>query len=161
VILYNVGEWTFLLAPALTSLSHRLLLSRFVLSANLHGGTVVASYPFDDSFTHKQQGAYSPSADDALFRYLARVYAQNHPVMSTGQPNCPGQQETFEDGITNGAKWYDVQGKMLTAHPLVSLCCIQARVLFLPGESVIVVLSSHHHCNTPALTAGFHSDYTQ
>ncbi|KAM3615949.1 uncharacterized protein V6R79_010114 [Siganus canaliculatus] len=86
---------------------------KFVLSGNLHGGTVVASYPFDDSASHQQQGLYSPSADDTLFRYLALVYSQHHPVMKTGQPNCPdAMEETFEDGITNGAQWYDVPGGM-------------------------------------------------
>ncbi|XP_074535278.1 carboxypeptidase D [Halichoeres trimaculatus] len=86
---------------------------KFVLSGNLHGGTVVASYPFDDSASHQQQGFYSQSADDSLFRHLALVYAQHHPVMKTGHPNCPEEMdETFEDGITNGAQWYDVPGGM-------------------------------------------------
>ena len=89
-------------------------LSRFVLSGNLHGGTVVASYPFDDSATHQQQGHYSQSEDDSLFRYLALVYSRNHPGMRTGEPNCPDAlDETFKDGITNGADWYDVAGKMI------------------------------------------------
>ncbi|XP_068602009.1 carboxypeptidase D [Brachionichthys hirsutus] len=86
---------------------------KFVLSANLHGGTVVASYPFDDSATHRRQGHYSQSPDDSLFRYLALVYSQNHPLMKTGLPNCPDMaDETFKDGITNGALWYDVPGGM-------------------------------------------------
>lgn len=86
-----------------------------MLSGNLHGGTVVASYPFDDSASHQQQGRYSKSEDDSLFRFLALVYAQKHPVMKTGHPNCPDTpDETFEDGITNGAHWYDVAGKMIT-----------------------------------------------
>lgn len=85
---------------------------RFVLSGNLHGGTVVASYPFDDSPSHAESGEYSRSPDDALFRHLALVYAQNHPIMKTGNPNCPDEpNETFKDGITNGAMWYDVAGK--------------------------------------------------
>ncbi|XP_068440183.1 carboxypeptidase D [Clinocottus analis] len=86
---------------------------KFVLSGNLHGGTVVASYPFDDSATHQRQGHYSQSEDDSLFRYLALVYSQNHPGMKTGEPNCPDAlEETFKDGITNGAQWYDVPGGM-------------------------------------------------
>ncbi|XP_032357556.1 carboxypeptidase D isoform X1 [Etheostoma spectabile] len=86
---------------------------KFVLSGNLHGGTVVASYPFDDSASHQRQGHYSQSEDDNLFRYLALVFSQNHPVMRTGEPNCPETpEETFKDGITNGAAWYDVPGGM-------------------------------------------------
>lgn len=86
---------------------------RFLLSGNLHGGSVVASYPYDDSPTHKATGVYSKSADDEVFRYLAKAYASHHPIMRTGRPNCPGEErETFQDGITNGAQWYDVEGKM-------------------------------------------------
>ncbi|XP_017288880.1 carboxypeptidase D [Kryptolebias marmoratus] len=86
---------------------------KFVLSGNLHGGTVVASYPFDDSADHNNRGFYSRSEDDNLFRHLALVYARNHPVMKTGEPKCPDSPgEMFPDGITNGAHWYDVPGGM-------------------------------------------------
>ncbi|XP_070684759.1 carboxypeptidase D [Pempheris klunzingeri] len=96
---------------------------KFVLSGNLHGGTVVASYPFDDSVSHQQQGHYSQSEDDDLFRFLALVYSQNHPLMKTGQPNCPDTpEETFKDGITNGAHWYDVPGGMQDYNYLYGNC---------------------------------------
>ncbi|XP_053729224.1 carboxypeptidase D [Synchiropus splendidus] len=99
--------------PEVVAMIRWIQQKKFVLSGNLHGGTVVASYPFDDSKAHERQGHYSQSADDSLFRYLALVYAKNHPVMKTGQPNCPDlQDETFKDGITNGANWYDVAGGM-------------------------------------------------
>ncbi|TNN49427.1 Beta-crystallin A3 [Liparis tanakae] len=91
---------------------------KFVLSGNLHGGTVVSSYPFDDSAIHLGKGRYSPAEDDGLFRYLALVYARNHPGMKTGEPNCPdAPSETFTDGITNGAQWYDVTGMRSTECP--------------------------------------------
>lgn len=58
----------------------------FVLSANLHGGSLVASYPFDDR--SDQLDGYSKAADDAVFRHLAHVYANAHPRMHL--PNqCP------------------------------------------------------------------------
>ncbi|KAM9358701.1 carboxypeptidase D [Symphorus nematophorus] len=96
---------------------------KFVLSGNLHGGTVVASYPFDDSASHQRQGHYSQSEDDSLFRYLALVYSHNHPVMKTGEPNCPdAMDETFTDGITNGAQWYDVPGGMQDYNYLYGNC---------------------------------------
>ncbi|KTG40513.1 hypothetical protein cypCar_00002793 [Cyprinus carpio] len=99
--------------PEGTAVMRWILQNKFVLSGNLHGGTVVASYPFDDSVAHEAEGTYSRSPDDALFRYLARVYAENNPVMKTGQPKCQENiNEIFEDGITNGAKWYDVAGGM-------------------------------------------------
>uniref|UniRef100_A0A8C5Q2U8 Carboxypeptidase D n=1 Tax=Leptobrachium leishanense TaxID=445787 RepID=A0A8C5Q2U8_9ANUR len=87
--------------------------NRFVLSGNLHGGTVVASYPFDDSRTHQGSGLYSKSADDKVFRYLALAYAANHPIMKADAPPCKAApNEVFKDGITNGAQWYDVPGGM-------------------------------------------------
>ncbi|XP_038139891.1 carboxypeptidase D [Cyprinodon tularosa] len=96
---------------------------KFVLSGNMHGGTVVASYPFDDSASHQSEGHYSQSEDDTLFRYLALVYSRNHPVMKTGQPNCPDTpEETFKDGITNGASWYDVPGGMQDYNYLYGNC---------------------------------------
>lgn len=81
----------------------------FVLSANLHGGALVASYPFDDSTSHAQSGTYSASPDDAVFRHLANVYSSSHRTMHKGD-SCRGDQ--FKDGITNGAQWYDVSGGM-------------------------------------------------
>lgn len=99
--------------PEVTAVMKWIQEEKFVLSGNLHGGTVVASYPFDDSASHQEQNHYSQSADDALFRHLALVYSQNHPVMKTGQPYCPDNiGESFQDGITNGAHWYDVPGGM-------------------------------------------------
>lgn len=100
-----------------------ILENKFVLSGNLHGGTVVASYPYDDSAGHEPEGTYSRSPDDALFSYLARVYAKNNPVMKTGQPKCEeNSSETFQDGITNGAKWYDVAGGMQDYNYLKGNC---------------------------------------
>ncbi|XP_067864382.1 carboxypeptidase D-like [Heptranchias perlo] len=88
--------------------------NKFVVSGNLHGGSVVASYPYDDSITHKTSGYYSKSPDDEVFKYLAKSYASKHPVMKTGEPHCSNDspEETFQDGITNGAQWYDVLGGM-------------------------------------------------
>ena len=48
----------------------------FVLSGNLHGGSVVASYPFDDSRSHKESGLNSVAPDDAVFRHLAHLYGE-------------------------------------------------------------------------------------
>ncbi|XP_065571003.1 carboxypeptidase D-like isoform X2 [Artemia franciscana] len=83
----------------------------FVLSANLHGGSIVANYPFDDRPDGRQ--GYSKSPDDAVFRHLASVYSENHPIMHKGNP-CDGffLGEKFQDGITNGAEWYSVSGGM-------------------------------------------------
>jgi carboxypeptidase D len=81
--------------------------NQFVLSASLHGGAVVASYPFDDSQSHQFQGFYSAAPDDAVFKLLSQDYADRHPTMK--KPDTCGAG--FKDGITNGAYWYDLAGK--------------------------------------------------
>ncbi|XP_059169419.1 carboxypeptidase D-like isoform X3 [Physella acuta] len=84
----------------------------FVLSATLHGGSLVANYPFDD---HKYQlitpsYVYSASPDDNTFKSLARSYANAHPTMNRGK-QCNGEYD-FPGGITNGAYWYSIKGGM-------------------------------------------------
>uniref|UniRef100_A0A8D0KU06 Carboxypeptidase D n=1 Tax=Strix occidentalis caurina TaxID=311401 RepID=A0A8D0KU06_STROC len=126
---FGVAEPDLEPVPEVRALIAWMRRNKFLLSGNLHGGSVVASYPYDDSPTHKPTGVYSKSADDEVFKYLARAYASHHPIMRTGKPNCPGEEgETFQDGITNGAQWYDVEGNTgclcLTA---VLLCCVWGR----------------------------------
>lgn len=52
----------------------------FVLSANLHGGAVVANYPFDKSRDPRIRGrtTYSATADDKIFRKVC-VYLKYQP----------------------------------------------------------------------------------
>ncbi|KAL7306812.1 hypothetical protein TKK_0000976 [Trichogramma kaykai] len=94
----------------------------FVLSANLHGGALVANYPYDDNpVSRGNRMPYpNPSPDDDVFRFLAQTYSDAHATMHLGKP-CPlkpGEtmvgllQERFPGGITNGAKWYPVTGGM-------------------------------------------------
>jgi len=89
----------------------------FVLSANLHGGAVVASYPFDDSARHRS-GRYSASPDDAFFKQVALLYSTNHRTMSRGN-HCG---DNFKNGVTNGAAWYDVPGGMQDFNYVHSNC---------------------------------------
>ena len=51
----------------------------FVLSANLHGGALVANYPFDDN--GKEHNAANPSPDDEVFRRLSHTYANASYLM--------------------------------------------------------------------------------
>ncbi|XP_012252341.2 carboxypeptidase D isoform X1 [Athalia rosae] len=80
----------------------------FVLSGNLHGGAVVASYPYDSGI-RRECCIESKSPDDELFKHLAHAYADNHPTMREGSA-CP--PERFPGGVTNGAYWYEVTGGM-------------------------------------------------
>ncbi len=47
--------------------------------------------------------------DDKLFRHLATIYASSHEVMRKGKP-CPGDNDKFPGGITNGAHWSERKG---------------------------------------------------
>ncbi|MGH0183337.1 UNVERIFIED_CONTAM: hypothetical protein FKN15_011876 [Acipenser sinensis] len=83
----------------------------FVLSANLHGGSLVVNYPYDDD----AEGvvAYSKSADDAVFKMVSLAYSKENAAMFQGHP-CEETypNEYFKEGITNGARWYNVPGGM-------------------------------------------------
>ncbi|XP_041935982.1 carboxypeptidase M isoform X1 [Alosa sapidissima] len=83
---------------------------RFALSANLHGGAVVASYPYDNSNggSELQEGA-SVSPDNDVFVHLAKTYSYSHTQMHRGNA-C--SDSNFPHGITNGYQWYKLPGGM-------------------------------------------------
>lgn len=85
----------------------------FVLSTNLHGGSLVANYPYDDSVTG-QDGIYTASADDKLFVELSYRYARAHTKMWKTGRRCglSAEGDNFINGITNGAGWYHLAGGM-------------------------------------------------
>lgn len=69
---------------------------RFVLSANFHGGAEVANYPWDTKADKFPQ--------EALVKELCLEYASLAPYI--------GASTSFENGITNGYAWYEVNGGM-------------------------------------------------
>ncbi|OVA10615.1 Peptidase M14 [Macleaya cordata] len=75
---------------------------RFTASATLHGGALVANFPWDGSENQKKQ--YYACPDDTTFRYMASVYSHSHHNMSLSTE--------FQEGITNGAAWYPIYGGM-------------------------------------------------
>jgi len=86
----------------------------FVLSANLHGGALVASYPFDNthnSILSSFVSTPSLTPDDDVFKYLAESYSFNHKTMYKGSP-CKDGSQGFVNGTTNGAAWYPLTGGM-------------------------------------------------
>lgn len=104
--------------PETVAVMNWILNNPFVLSANLHGGAVVASYPYDNSINHHECCEDSPTPDNHFFKYASLVYAQNHPVMKNGH-DC---NETFQNGITNGAYWYELNGGMQDFNYVFSNC---------------------------------------
>ncbi|KDR18068.1 carboxypeptidase M-like isoform X2 [Zootermopsis nevadensis] len=87
---------------------------QFVLSGGLHGGALVASYPFDNtpnSIFHSYSSTPSLTPDDDIFKHLALTYSNNHPIMSHGKA-CKTGTPSFNQGITNGAAWYPLTGGM-------------------------------------------------
>ncbi|KAH8345094.1 hypothetical protein KR059_004901, partial [Drosophila kikkawai] len=121
---YGTDRYNKVTEPEVAALMNWTLSLPFVLSANLHGGSLVANYPYDDNendfndpFMRLRNSSINgrkpnPTEDNALFRHLAGVYAKAHPTMHLGQPCELFQNEYFAEGITNGAQWYSVTGGM-------------------------------------------------
>jgi carboxypeptidase M len=82
----------------------------FILSAALHGGALVANYPFDTvkEMTSLPTNPPSLTPDNDVFEHLATVYSQSHLTMHKGE-SC-GRH--FKGGIINGAAWYSLIGGM-------------------------------------------------
>merc|ERR1712095_108916 len=73
--------------PETESVMKMIMENPFVISANMHGGDLVANYPYDEA-RGINPTEYSPSPDDETFRQIALTYSKNHPRMS--DPSRPG-----------------------------------------------------------------------
>ncbi|KAF5900933.1 putative carboxypeptidase X1, partial [Clarias magur] len=84
----------------------------FVLSANLHGGELVVTYPFDCTrdWIPRQD---TPTADNEFFRWLAAVYASSNLVMANPDRRiCHFEDFQQHGNIINGGDWHTVPGSM-------------------------------------------------
>ncbi|XP_078530688.1 putative carboxypeptidase X1 isoform X1 [Lissotriton helveticus] len=85
----------------------------FVLSANMHGGELVVTYPFDMARSYWKAKEMTPTADDAIFRWLATAYATTSRVMMEEDRRvCHTEDFTRVGNIINGADWHTVAGSM-------------------------------------------------
>lgn len=69
---------------------------KFRLSANFHGGAEVVNYPWDT--------VAEKFPEEELIKDLSLEYARNAPYIAAST--------SFENGITNGYAWYEVNGGM-------------------------------------------------
>ena len=68
----------------------------FNMSANIHSGAEVVNYPWDHSYTLH--------ADNDWFYFVSREYADEARAVD------PDYMALFDDGVTNGAQWYRING---------------------------------------------------
>uniref|UniRef100_A0A3B4TTJ6 Carboxypeptidase X, M14 family member 1 n=1 Tax=Seriola dumerili TaxID=41447 RepID=A0A3B4TTJ6_SERDU len=84
----------------------------FVLSANLHGGELVVTYPYDMTRDWAPR-EHTPTADESFFRWLATAYASTNQVMSNPDRRpCHNKDFLRYNNIINGADWHNVPGSM-------------------------------------------------
>ena len=69
----------------------------FTISANMHGGTELANYPWDTWS--------NLTADDNWWQYISREYADSCQANGSS-----GYFNSQQNGITNGHDWYEVDG---------------------------------------------------
>ena len=97
------GRITPVAQPEIEAVTDWIQNNRFVLSANLHGGALLVSYPLDSKYHGSGQTPYQD-----VFTRLSKTYANNHPTMWKGDA-C---REYFPGGITNGVDWYEILGSL-------------------------------------------------
>ncbi|KAG2490691.1 hypothetical protein HYH03_010853 [Edaphochlamys debaryana] len=81
---------------------------RPTVSANFHGGALVASHALDACDT-KGQVAPCPSPEAPMPSFLANVYARNQAQMVAAWENG---ETTFDNCTTEGASWYAALGAL-------------------------------------------------
>merc|ERR1712238_388848 len=94
--------------PETESVMKMIMENPFVISANMHGGDLVANYPYDEA-KGVNPTKYSASPDDETFKKVALTYSKNHPRM--GDASTPGCDKKFNPFAKQG--WEDNKQSLL------------------------------------------------
>ncbi|XP_010640073.1 carboxypeptidase Z isoform X2 [Fukomys damarensis] len=119
----------------------------FVLSASLHGGDLVVSYPFDLSKHPLEEKMFSPTPDEKMFKLLARAYADVHPMMTDRSEHRCGGNFLKQGSIINGADWYSFTGGMSDFNYLHTNCfeiTVELGCVKFPPEEALYGLWQHN-----------------
>ncbi|XP_010020536.1 PREDICTED: carboxypeptidase Z [Nestor notabilis] len=114
--------WWGKVAPETKAVMKWLRSIPFVLSASLHGGELVVTYPYDYSRHPMEEKMFSPTPDEKTFKMLAKAYADAHPVISDRSELRCGGNFVRRGGIINGAEWYSFTGGMADFNYLHTNC---------------------------------------
>ncbi|KAG8508682.1 Carboxypeptidase Z [Galemys pyrenaicus] len=139
--------WGGKVAPETKAVMKWLDATPFVLSASLHGGDLVVSYPFDFSKHPEEEKAFSPTPDEKMFKLLARAYADVHPVMTDRSEHRCGGNFLKSGSIINGADWYSFTGGMSDFNYLHSNCfevTVELGCVKFPPEEALYPLWLHN-----------------
>ncbi|XP_042528630.1 LOW QUALITY PROTEIN: carboxypeptidase Z, partial [Dipodomys spectabilis] len=139
--------WWGKVAPETKAIMKWMRSAPFVLSASLHGGDLVVSYPFDYSKNPLQRKMFSPTPDEKMFKLLARAYADVHPMMMDRSENRCGGNFLKHGSIINGADWYSFTGGMSDFNYLHSNCfelTVELGCVKFPPEEALYGLWQHN-----------------
>ncbi|XP_026546363.1 carboxypeptidase Z [Notechis scutatus] len=114
--------WLGKVAPETKAVMKWMKSIPFVLSASLHGGDLVVSYPYDYSVHPTEDKMFSPTPDEKMFKLLSRTYADAHPGISDKSEMRCGGNFVKRGGIINGAEWYSFTGGMADFNYLHTNC---------------------------------------
>uniref|UniRef100_K7G816 Carboxypeptidase Z n=2 Tax=Pelodiscus sinensis TaxID=13735 RepID=K7G816_PELSI len=114
--------WEGKVAPETKAIMKWMRAIPFVLSASLHGGELVVTYPYDFSRHPLEEKMFSPTPDEKMFRLLSKAYATAHPVISDKSEARCGGNFVKREGIINGAQWYSFTGGMADFNYLHTNC---------------------------------------
>nr|XP_060633989.1 carboxypeptidase Z [Anolis sagrei ordinatus] len=114
--------WWGKVAPETRAVMKWITSIPFVLSASLHGGDLVVSYPYDYSVHPLEEKMFSPTPDEKMFKLLSKTYANAHPGISDKSEMRCGGNFVKRGGIINGADWYSFAGGMADFNYLHTNC---------------------------------------